>query len=168
MGGWCRCARAIEHGAPTERQRRCDAGNYKTRRRCTVFPYSEGRECRFRCFSSIWRAAKCLRISWKGRPLFSALLRSKLSMKLLKDECIDERLPLLFPTHDCQTVRFANLASAAEDAGFDVLVTVDQTPLRGTVVNVVNPRRVINLRAACLPSRRRPTSLPHKRQCCEN
>jgi len=31
-------------------------------------------------------------------------------MRLLIDECIDERLRLLFPGHDCQTVRFANLA----------------------------------------------------------
>jgi predicted nuclease of predicted toxin-antitoxin system len=55
-------------------------------------------------------------------------------MKLLVDECVDERLRLLFPGHDCQTARFANLAGlknghlleAAEAAGFDVLVTVDQ------------------------------------------
>ena len=56
-------------------------------------------------------------------------------MRLLIDECVDERLRLLFPDHDCQTARFANLAGmkngqlldAAEDAGFDVLVTVDQS-----------------------------------------
>ena len=55
-------------------------------------------------------------------------------MKLLLDECVDERLRLFFPTHDCQTARFAKLAGlkngrlleAAEAAGFDVLVTVDQ------------------------------------------
>jgi predicted nuclease of predicted toxin-antitoxin system len=55
-------------------------------------------------------------------------------MRLLIDECIDERLRLLFPGHDCQTARFANLAGlengrlleAAEAAGFDVLITVDQ------------------------------------------
>jgi hypothetical protein len=41
----------------------------------------------------------------------------------------------LFPDHDCQTARFANLAGlkngdlleAAEAAGFDVLITVDQS-----------------------------------------
>ncbi len=43
-------------------------------------------------------------------------------MRILIDECIDERLRLLFPTHDCQTARFAK----AEEAGFDVLITVDQ------------------------------------------
>ena len=55
-------------------------------------------------------------------------------MKLLIDECVDERLRLLFPGHECQTARFANLAGlkngrlleAAEVAGFDVLITVDQ------------------------------------------
>jgi hypothetical protein len=55
-------------------------------------------------------------------------------MQLLFDECIDERLRLRFPGHDCTTARFANLAGlkngllleAAEAAGFDVLVTVDQ------------------------------------------
>jgi len=31
-------------------------------------------------------------------------------MRLLIDECVDERLRLLFPDHDCQTARFANLA----------------------------------------------------------
>jgi hypothetical protein len=55
-------------------------------------------------------------------------------MRLLLDECVDERLRLLFPDHDCQTVRFAKLAGlrngrlieAADVAGFDVLITVDQ------------------------------------------
>ena len=55
-------------------------------------------------------------------------------MRLLVDECIDERLRLLFPGHECETARFANLAGlkngrlleAAEEAGFDVLITVDQ------------------------------------------
>lgn len=31
-------------------------------------------------------------------------------MRLLIDECIDERLRRMFPGHDCQTARFANLA----------------------------------------------------------
>ena len=55
-------------------------------------------------------------------------------MRLLIDECVDERLRLLFPDHECQTARFANLAGlkngrlleAAEAAGFDILITVDQ------------------------------------------
>ena len=56
-------------------------------------------------------------------------------MRLLIDECIDERLRLLFQDHECQTARFASLAGlqngrlldAAEAAGFDVLITVDQS-----------------------------------------
>ena len=55
-------------------------------------------------------------------------------MKLLLDECVDERLRLSFPSHDCVTARFAGLAGlkngqlldAAEAAGFDVLIAVDQ------------------------------------------
>jgi hypothetical protein len=55
-------------------------------------------------------------------------------MRLLIDECVDERLRHLFLGHDCQTARYANLAGlksgrlldAAEDAGYDVLVMVDQ------------------------------------------
>src|SRR5258708_40091027 len=31
-------------------------------------------------------------------------------MRLLIDECVDERLRFLFPGHDCQTARFADLA----------------------------------------------------------
>jgi hypothetical protein len=56
-------------------------------------------------------------------------------MRVLIDECVDERLRLFFPGHDCQTARFASLAGlkngdlleAAEAAGFDVLITVDQS-----------------------------------------
>jgi hypothetical protein len=56
-------------------------------------------------------------------------------VKLLIDECVDERLRLLFSGYDCETARFAKLAGlkngallqAAESAGFDVLITVDQS-----------------------------------------
>jgi hypothetical protein len=56
-------------------------------------------------------------------------------MRLLIDECVDENLRHLFADHDCQTVRFANMAGlkngrpldAAEAAGFDALITVDQS-----------------------------------------
>lgn len=55
-------------------------------------------------------------------------------MRLLLDECIDERLRLLFSVHECQTARYAGLAGlkngelllAAETAGFEVIITVDQ------------------------------------------
>jgi predicted nuclease of predicted toxin-antitoxin system len=71
-------------------------------------------------------------------------------MRLLVDECVDERLRLLFPGYECQTVRFAKLAGlkngrlleAAEAAGFDVLITVDQNipdqqNLDGRVIAIV-------------------------------
>src|SRR4051812_10146685 len=71
-------------------------------------------------------------------------------MRLLIDECVDERLRLLFPDHDCQTVRFANLAGlkngnlldAADAAGFDVLITTDQSipdqqNLKGRKISIV-------------------------------
>jgi predicted nuclease of predicted toxin-antitoxin system len=55
-------------------------------------------------------------------------------MKLLLDECIDERLRLSFSEYTCETARFAGFAGlkngelldAAEAAGFGVLITVDQ------------------------------------------
>jgi hypothetical protein len=55
-------------------------------------------------------------------------------MRLPIGECIDERLRLLFPGHEVETARYANLAGlkngrlleAAEEAGFDVLITADQ------------------------------------------
>src|SRR5438874_6725647 len=55
-------------------------------------------------------------------------------MKLLIDECIDERFRNYFPTHECHTVRFAGFAgvkngellSGAESRRYEVLLTVDQ------------------------------------------
>jgi hypothetical protein len=55
-------------------------------------------------------------------------------MRILLDECVDEALRHQFTNHDCQTCRFAGfsglangkLMAAAEKAGFDVLITVDQ------------------------------------------
>lgn len=55
-------------------------------------------------------------------------------MKILLDECVDQRLRLHFPDHECQTAGYARLAglkngellAAAEAAAFEVLVTTDQ------------------------------------------
>lgn len=55
-------------------------------------------------------------------------------MKILLDECIDQKLRLAFDEHDCQTAAYAKLAglkngallAAAEGAGFEVLITTDQ------------------------------------------
>ncbi len=55
-------------------------------------------------------------------------------MKILLDECLDENLRHYFGAHHCQTCRYANfrgltngnLLNAAEQAGFEILITVDQ------------------------------------------
>jgi hypothetical protein len=55
-------------------------------------------------------------------------------MRILIDECIDQRFRNSLPDHDCQTARYAGLAglkngellTAAETAKFDVFLTVDQ------------------------------------------
>ena len=55
-------------------------------------------------------------------------------MRVLLDECVDQRLRLLFTGHDCQTASYAKLSglqngallTAAEAAGFGVLITTDQ------------------------------------------
>jgi len=56
-------------------------------------------------------------------------------MRILIDECIDERFRNYLPGHDCQTARYAGLAglsngellTAAETARFDVFLTADQS-----------------------------------------
>lgn len=71
-------------------------------------------------------------------------------MRVLIDECIDERLRNHLPGHDCQTARYAGLAgmnngdllTAAEKARFDVFLTVDQSleyqqNLAGRVIAVI-------------------------------
>ena len=55
-------------------------------------------------------------------------------MRVLLDECIDERFRNYLPGHDCQSARYAGLAgfkngdplTATETAKFDVFLTVDQ------------------------------------------
>jgi hypothetical protein len=55
-------------------------------------------------------------------------------MRILIDECIDERFRNSFPGHDCQTARYAGFAglqngallAAAEAAKFEIFLTVDQ------------------------------------------
>ena len=60
-------------------------------------------------------------------------------MRILIDECVDQRLRLLFIGHECQTAAYAGFAglkngvllTAAEAAGFEVLITTDQeTPFQ--------------------------------------
>ena len=55
-------------------------------------------------------------------------------MRILIDECLDERFRHHVPEHECKTTRYAGLAgmengkllSAAEAAKFDVFITVDR------------------------------------------
>jgi len=55
-------------------------------------------------------------------------------MRILLDECVDQRVRLLFPGYDCQTAGYAKLAglkngvllAAAESAGFEAMITTDQ------------------------------------------
>ena len=55
-------------------------------------------------------------------------------MKVLLDECVDQKLRLMFAEHDCQTAAYAKLAglkngallAAAEAAAFEILITTDQ------------------------------------------
>lgn len=65
-------------------------------------------------------------------------------MRVLLDEYIDESLRHEFANYECETCRFAGfkgfsngeLVAAAEQAGFDVLITVDQNlPHQQNVAN---------------------------------
>jgi len=71
-------------------------------------------------------------------------------MRVLLDECVNQKLRNHFPGHQCQSARFAGfgglkngeLLAAAEAAGFDVLLTVDrgfqyEQNLRGRKIAVV-------------------------------
>ena len=54
-------------------------------------------------------------------------------MRILIDECLDQKLRNSLPGHDCQSARYAGfsglkngeLLTRAEAAGFDLLLTVD-------------------------------------------
>jgi hypothetical protein len=79
-------------------------------------------------------------------------------MRILLDECVDRRLRLLFPGHDCQTAGYVELAGlangalldAAEAAGFEVLVTTDQAiPHQQNLT-----RRRISILILCAPTNR--------------
>ncbi len=93
-------------------------------------------------------------------------------MRILIDECIDERFRNSFPNHDCQTARHAGLAglkngellNAAETSGFDALLTVDQgfeyqQSLSGRKIAIVIFR---------MQSNRMKDLLPHVPVCLEH
>lgn len=71
-------------------------------------------------------------------------------MRILLDECVNERLRHHLPGYQCQSVRYAgfsglkngDLLAKAEAAGFDVLLTVDrgfqyEQSLRGRKIAVI-------------------------------
>jgi predicted nuclease of predicted toxin-antitoxin system len=71
-------------------------------------------------------------------------------VRTLLDECIDENLRHCFDPHECHTCRYAGLkglangelVAAAEQAGYDMLITVDknmphQQNLRGRAISVI-------------------------------
>ena len=79
-------------------------------------------------------------------------------MKILIDECVDQRLRLLFAGHDCQTAAYAKLAglkngvllAAAESAGFELIITTDQEiPFQQNL-----DRRRIAILILCAPTNR--------------
>jgi predicted nuclease of predicted toxin-antitoxin system len=81
-------------------------------------------------------------------------------MRLLLDECIDEGLRHHFTGHECQTCRYAGLtglangallAAAADQAGFEVVITVDQ--------NMPNQQSLLGRSISLLAIRARTTNL---------
>jgi hypothetical protein len=90
-------------------------------------------------------------------------------MRVLIDECIDERFRNSLPAHDCQTARYAGLAGlkngelliAAETAKFDVFLTVDQ----GIEYQQNLTGRKIAIIIFRTKSNRLTDLLPHARAC---
>jgi predicted nuclease of predicted toxin-antitoxin system len=85
-------------------------------------------------------------------------------MRILIDECIDERFRTLLSSHDCQTVRYTGLAGrkngellrAAEEAKFDAFLTVDhgieyQQDLTGRNIAIIILRPKSNRLSDLLP-----------------
>ena len=79
-------------------------------------------------------------------------------MRILIDECVDQRLRLLFGAHDPQTAAYAGFAglkngallAAAEAAGFEVMVTTDQEISFQQILNI----RRISIIVLCAPTNR--------------
>ena len=79
-------------------------------------------------------------------------------MKVLIDECIDQRFRLQLPEHNCQTAQFAGFAGlknsqlldAAEHEGFDILLTADQNiPAQQNLAG-----RALSIVILCAPTNR--------------
>jgi hypothetical protein len=81
-------------------------------------------------------------------------------MRILLDECVDQRLRLLFTGHDCQTAGYTKLSglkngallTAAEPAGFEALVTTDQEiPYQQNLARLLSRDVQDAVRGALLP-----------------
>ena len=79
-------------------------------------------------------------------------------MRILIDECVDQRLRVLFPGHNCQTAAYAKLSglkngallAAAEAAGFEAIITTDQEiPYQQNLTT-----RQISIIVLCAPTNR--------------
>ena len=79
-------------------------------------------------------------------------------MRILLDECVDQRLRLLFEGHECESAVYAGftglkngeLLQEAEGAGFEVIVTTDQEiPYQQNLA-----ARRISLLVLCAPTNR--------------
>ena len=79
-------------------------------------------------------------------------------MRILLDECVDQRLRLLFEGHESESAAYAGftglkngeLLNAAEGAGFEVIVTTDQEiPYQQNLA-----ARRISLLVLCAPTNR--------------
>jgi len=85
-------------------------------------------------------------------------------MRVLLDECVDQRFRFQLPEHDCWTAQFAGFAGlkngqlldAAEREGFDVLLTTDQNiPAQQNLT-----RRALSVVILCAPTNRLRDLLP--------
>ena len=85
-------------------------------------------------------------------------------MRVLLDECIDQRFRFQLPEHDCRTAQFAGFAGlkngqlldAVERQGFDVLLTADQNiPAQQNFA-----RRALSIVILCAPTNRLRDLLP--------
>ena len=79
-------------------------------------------------------------------------------MKILIDECVDQRLRFLLSGHDCETAAYAKLSglkngallAAAEAADFEVIITTDQEiPFQQNMTS-----RKISVIVLCAPTNR--------------
>ncbi len=89
-------------------------------------------------------------------------------MRVLIDECIDERFRNHLPGHDCQTARYAGLAGrkngellTAAETRFDVFITTDQ----GIEYQQNLTGRNIAIIIFCTKSNRLRDLLPHVPTC---